>query len=99
LAEHPGAVIYMATTKAERTYCDVRYEDGCYIMFGKESAAIPEEILKENRERCVRIPMLEGKRSLNLSNAASIILYEALRQNRFEGLLSEGRLHRLSWDS
>ena len=90
---------HMATTKAERTYCDVRYEDGCYIMFGKESAGIPEEILKENRERCVRIPMLEGKRSLNLSNSASIILYEALRQNGFKGLQEGGKLHRLSWDS
>ncbi len=99
LEKNPGAVVYMATTKAERTYCDVRYEDGCYIMFGKESAGIPEEILKENRERCVRIPMLEGKRSLNLSNSASIILYEALRQNGFKGLQEGGKLHRLSWDS
>ena len=97
LEKNPGAKIYMATTKAERTYADVRYEDDCYIMFGKESAGIPEEILVEYRETCVRIPMRPEERSLNLSNSVAVILYEALRQHEFSGLEGEGHLHRLSW--
>lgn len=97
LAKNPGAVIYMATTKAHQNYTDVAYEDGCYLMFGKESAGIPEEILVENEERCVRIPMKEDIRSLNLSNSAAIVLYEALRQKNFAGLQTEGELHRLHW--
>lgn len=97
LERNPGAKIYMATTKAERIYTDVRYEPGCFLMFGPESRGIPEEILVENRERCVRIPMWGEIRSLNLSNAAAIVLYEALRQNGFDGLTRQGTLHRLSW--
>ena len=98
LEKNPGAKIYMATTKAERTYADVSYEDGSYILFGKESAGIPEEILVEHRETCVRIPMMPGERSLNLSNSVAIILYEALRQQDFSGLEEAGQLHRLSWE-
>ncbi len=97
LERNPGAKIYMATTKAERIYTDVRYEPDCFLMFGPESRGIPEEILVENRERCVRIPMWGEIRSLNLSNAAAIVLYEALRQNGFDGLTRQGKLHRLSW--
>lgn len=97
LERNPGAVVYMATTKAKKVYTDVRYEEDCYIMFGKESAGIPEEILVENEERCVRIPMAGGIRSLNLSNSAAIVLYEALRQHEFEHLQMEGELHRLHW--
>ena len=97
LEKNPGAKIYMATTKAKQVYTEVDYEDGCYIMFGKESAGIPEEILVENEENCVRIPMLEKIRSLNLGNSVAIVLYEALRQNRFQGMETEGSLHRLSW--
>lgn len=89
---------FFATTKAQNTYADADFKPGDYIMFGKESAGIPEEILTENRDRCIRIPMAEGKRSLNLSNSAAIILYEALRHNDFRGLSSEGQLHRLKWD-
>ena len=89
--------IWYATTKAPRTYCDVEYKDGDYIMFGKESAGIPEEILVENPERCIRIPMMEAQRSLNLSNSVAVVLYEALRQNSFLNLETEGKLHRLSW--
>ena len=86
-------MMFMATTKAERSYDEVRYEPGCYIMFGRESAGIPEELLRMNRERCVRIPMLDETRSLNLSNAVAIVLYEALRQNGFAGLKKSGQLH------
>jgi len=95
--KNPDAKIYMATTKAERMYTEVNYEPDSFIMFGKESAGIPEEILVENRENCIRIPMIGDTRSLNLSNSVAIILYEALRQNNFEGMSTEGELHRLSW--
>ena len=98
LEKNPGAKIYMATTKARKVYTEVAYEDGCYIMFGKESAGIPEEILVENQENCVRIPMIGDIRSLNLGNSVAIVLYEALRQNGFAGMNLEGDLHSLSWD-
>ena len=98
LEKNPGAKIYMATTKAHKVYTEVDYESDCYIMFGKESAGIPEEILKENPDTCVRIPMIGETRSLNLSNSVAIVLYEALRQNDFDHMKLEGQLHRLSWD-
>lgn len=98
LEKNPGAKIYMATTKAKHVYTDVRYEPDCYIMFGKESAGIPEEILVENEETCVRIPMWGDIRSLNLANSVAIVLYEALRQNGFEAMTMEGNLHRLHWN-
>ena len=94
---HPGARIWMATTKAKRSYTEAAFSPDDYIMFGKESAGIPEEILVENEETCIRIPMLPHTRSLNLSNAAAIVLYEALRQNGFRGMETEGELHRLHW--
>lgn len=97
LDKNPGAKIYMATTKAPKSYTDVEYEPDCYIMFGKESAGIPEEILVEHKEKCVRIPMWGDIRSLNLSNSVAIVLYEALRQNGFEKMNTEGHLHRLEW--
>ena len=98
LDKNLGAKIYMATTKAKHVYTDVRYEPDCYIMFGKESAGIPEEILVENEETCVRIPMWGDIRSLNLANSVAIVLYEALRQNGFEAMTMEGNLHRLHWN-
>ena len=97
LERNPGAKIYMATTKAPKVYTEVHYEPDCYIMFGKESAGIPEEILVQHQEDCVRIPMVGDIRSLNLSNSVSIVLYEALRQNGFAGMNLEGHLHRLHW--
>ena len=97
LEKNPGAKIYMVTTKAQKVYTEVNYEDDCYIMFGKESAGIPEEILIENQENCVRIPMIGDIRSLNLGNSVAVILYEALRQNGFAGMNLEGHLHRLEW--
>lgn len=97
LTKNPGAKIYMATTKAHKTYAEVNYEDDCYIMFGKESAGIPEEILVNNQETCVRIPMNPEIRSLNLSNSVAVVLYEALRQNEFAGMELEGHLRGYSW--
>ena len=98
LERNPGAKIYMATTKAKQVYTEVSYEPDCYLMFGKESAGIPEEILVEHRDTAIRIPMNPKIRSLNLSNSAAIVLYEALRQNHFAGMQREGELHRLSWE-
>lgn len=97
LEKNPGAKIYMATTKAQKVYTEVNYEPDCYIMFGKESAGIPEEILKENPDTAVRIPMVGDTRSLNLGNSAAIILYEALRQNGFEQMKLQGNLTRYEW--
>lgn len=94
---HPGAKIWMATTKAKHVYTDVAFGPDDYIMFGKESGGIPEEILVENEETCIRIPMMDEIRSLNLSNSVAIVLYEALRQNHFQGMCMEGELHRLQW--
>lgn len=98
LEKNPGAKIYMATTKAPNVYTDVSYEPDCYIMFGKESAGIPEEILVHHKEDSIRIPMVGEIRSLNLSNSVAIVLYEALRQNDFNNMTKEGHLHRLEWD-
>lgn len=98
MEKNPDARIYMATTKAPNVYSDVKYEPDCYIMFGKESAGIPEEILVKHKEDSVRIPMIGDIRSLNLSNSVAIILYEALRQNGFAGMEMEGHLHRLEWE-
>ena len=97
LNKNPGARIYMASTKAKNTYADVSYETDSFIMFGKESAGIPEEILVNYEETAIRIPMEGGIRSLNLSNSVAIILYEAYRQQDFGGMEKEGQLHRLHW--
>jgi len=85
--------LYMSTTKAPRLYTEVAYTHSDFIMFGKESAGIPEPILRQYNDTIVRIPMLENRRSLNLSNAVAIVLYEALRQNGFDGLQFAGRFH------
>ena len=98
LEKNPGAKIYMATTKATNVYTEVEYESDCYIMFGKESAGIPEEILVDHKEDCIRIPMVGDIRSLNLGNSVAVVLYEALRQNGFQNMTTEGHLHELSWD-
>lgn len=94
---NPDAKIYMATTKAKKTYTQVAYEPDCYIMFGKESAGIPEEILVDHEDTAIRIPMIGDIRSLNLSNSVAIVLYEALRQNNFDHMELTGSLHRLHW--
>ena len=95
--KNPNAKIWMATTKAKHVYTEVNYGPDDFIMFGKESAGIPEEILVEHKEDCVRIPMVGDIRSLNLGNSVAIVLYEALRQNGFAGMNLEGHLHELHW--
>ena len=97
LEKNPDAKIYMATTKGQHVYTEVNYEPDCYIMFGKESAGIPEEILVKHPDNCIRIPMLSEIRSLNLSNSVAVVLYEALRQNNFESMKLEGQLTKYEW--
>lgn len=99
LEQNGNPTVWMATTKAHQCYADVAYDPDCFLMFGKESAGIPEELLVENEAHCIRIPMGYGIRSLNLANSVSIVLYEALRQNRFAGLEENGQLHHLTWKS
>lgn len=96
--KNPGARIWMATTKAKKVYSEADFGPDDYIMFGKESAGIPEEILVDHPDTCIRIPMMDDIRSLNLSNSVAIVLYEALRQNGFEGMELQGDLHRLKWE-
>ena len=86
--------MFFFTTKAKKIYSDVRYPDGCYLVFGREDRGINERILKENYDRCVRLPMLDddSARSLNLSNTVAVAVYEVLRQHSFEGLRKEGAL-------
>ena len=96
-AAHSGARVWYLTTKARRTIAEGDYRDGDFLMFGKESAGLPEELLTLHPDFCVRIPMAEGERSLNLSNAVAVALYEALRHTGYAGLETAGDLHRLSW--
>lgn len=95
--KNPDARIFYASTKAPQTYAQVAYEENDYLMFGKESAGIPEEILVENQETVIRIPMIEDARSLNLSNAVAIVLYEALRQQNFAQMQLGGALRKYQW--
>ena len=90
--EHPDAVFYFASTKSKKTYADVSYQNGDFVVFGKESYGLKETILKAHYDNCIRVPMVAGARSLNLSNTVAIITYEALRQQGFKGLESHGEL-------
>ena len=97
LSRNPECRIFMATTKSRQMYTEVTYEENCYIMFGKESAGIPEELLLQNKSNCIRIPMLPDIRSLNLANSVAIVAYEAMRQQDFQQFQREGQLHRFEW--
>ncbi|MBD5532731.1 MAG: tRNA (cytidine(34)-2'-O)-methyltransferase [Lachnospiraceae bacterium] len=97
--KNPNIRMWYATTKAKKTYAEADFGKDDFIMFGKESAGIPEEILVAHEEMCIRIPMLPEIRSLNLSNSVSIVLYEALRQQNFSSMQLEGALHRLKWNA
>ena len=97
--ERNSGEFFFFTTKARNTYSDVSYPDGCYLFFGKETKGLPEELLLKNRERCVRLPMINGARSLNLSNTVAVATYEVLRQWNFPALQNFGNLHNYSWDN
>ena len=88
---------YYFTTKAPNTYTQVSYPDGCYLVFGREDAGLPESLLVQNQEHCVRLPMIEGARSLNLSNTVAIAVYEMLRQQDFADLKKMGALTKYDW--
>jgi len=92
LREYPDANMYFATTKAPRDYCQVKYGPDDFLVFGRETKGLDENLLAANYERCVRIPMRAEARSLNLSNSVAIMAYEALRQQDFPGLSGEGAL-------
>ncbi len=98
LAPNPGARLWLATTKAKKVYTQAQFGADDFIMFGRESAGIPEEILMDHADTCIRIPMLDSIRSLNLANSVSIVLYEALRQLDFAGLQMQGALHHGQWE-
>ena len=100
LEKNPDASkkLYLATTKGHHVYSDAQYDEDAYLMFGKESAGIPEEILLDYEDQCFRIPMNPQIRSLNLSNSVAIVLYEALRHNHFASMQLNGELHRLHWN-
>ena len=97
-AKNPGAEVYYFTTKAKHVYTEIDYPETVYIMFGKETRGLPEELLLQNPETTVRIPMREHLRSLNLSNSVAIAVYEILRQWDFEGMQEMGELTKYSWE-
>lgn len=88
---------YYFTTKGTNVFTDVEYEDNAFLVYGREDAGLPEELLKENKENCVRLPMREEARSLNLSNTVAIGVYEVLRQWNYPSLQWEGKLTKYEW--
>lgn len=97
-AKNPDANVYYFSTKAPHLYTEIQYPNPVYIMFGKETKGLPEELLHDNPDRCVRLPMRDGLRSLNLSNSVAIAVYEILRQNGFADLKIAGELTQFSWE-
>ncbi len=95
--KYPDARFFYFTTKGKHRHSDVKFQDGDFLVFGKETRGLPEELLMQHKDECLRIPMMAEARSLNLGNSVAIALYEALRQVDYEGLLEEGELHRHSW--
>ena len=95
--KNKGGKFFYFTTKALNRHTDAEYEDNCYLVFGKETRGLPESLLVKNKESCVRIPMIEEARSLNLSNSVAIAAYEVLRQWDYPELLTHGELHRHKW--
>lgn len=89
---------YYFSTKAWHIHSDIKYPDGAYLLFGRETAGLPEQLLHDNPDTTVRIPMINEARSLNLSNSVAVAVYETLRQWNYPDLLCKGNLHRLSWD-
>ena len=97
-ARNQDAEVFYFSTKAPNTYSEINYPEKVFIMFGKESKGLPEALLHKNKEHCVRIPMRDSLRSLNLSNSVAIAVYEIFRQRNFEGLLNEGKLTQFDWE-
>lgn len=93
-----GAKFWYFTTKGLNIYSEVKIGEGDFLVFGKESKGLDEQLLKDNKESCLRIPMIGETRSLNLSNSVAIAVYEGLRQHGFDGFKTSGQLHRLKWD-
>lgn len=96
--KYPNATFYYFTTKGKKRHSDVAFQDGDFLVFGKETKGLPEELLMQNKQTCLRIPMFGEARSLNLSNSVAVALYEALRQNDYPALLEEGELHEHKWE-
>lgn len=94
---HPDARFYFFTTKGRKVYSDASFAEGDFLVFGKETRGLPEELLVKHPDTCLRVPMLKNLRSLNLSNTVALAVYEGLRQNGFRGMETEGKLSRLSW--
>lgn len=94
----PSARFFFFTTKGRRRHSDVEFKDGDFLVFGKETKGLPEELLLKNPDECLRIPMFSEARSLNLSNSVAVAVYEALRQTDYTGLLEEGELHEHKWN-
>ena len=90
--KYPDHAFYYASTKSPRAYTEIEYPEDCFLVFGKETAGLPESLLEANREYCIRVPMRPGIRSLNLSNSVAIVLYEALRQHSFKGFELKGKM-------
>lgn len=95
--ENPEAKFYFFTTKARKVYAEAQFREGDFLVFGKETRGLDEELLVKHAETCLRIPMIGESRSLNLSNSVAIAVYEGLRQNKFGALRTKGELHRLRW--
>lgn len=96
-AAYPNARFFYFTTKGRHRHSDVTFQDGDFLVFGKETKGLPEELLLSHEQECLRIPMFSEARSLNLSNSVAVALYEALRQTNYAGLLEEGELHEHKW--
>ena len=95
--KNPDGDYFFFTTKAQKTHSDAQYTDKSYLIFGKETKGLPEELLLQHPDECVRIPMLDEARSLNLSNAVAIGVFEALRQLDYPKLSNKGQLHNYKW--
>ena len=96
--KYPDSRFFYFTTKGRHRHSDVAFQDGDFLVFGKETKGLPEELLMQHEKDCLRIPMFSEARSLNLGNSVAIALYEALRQTDYEGLLEEGELHNHKWN-
>ena len=97
MTEHADGRFFFFTTKGRQVYSDAKFEEGDFLVFGKESKGLDEELLKAHPNECLRIPMMGETRSLNLSNSVAIAVYEGLRQSSFKNFKLEGKLHRLEW--